>query len=447
RGHGRERKVRGRPRPIQRRRVDHRPPVPGQGPTGRRSRRQARPAADAGDRRERRRRSRAHRRRRGPRDAAPLMRIVAGLALLVLGGAALLGGVAEAHANYVRSTPASDARLVKPPTEVRVEFSEQPDPKGSELAVLDVAGKRVDKGDLAPSGDPNGLRVSLQPIGEGGYLVSWTASSAVDGHTTTGAFAFAVGSAPLPALPDVGSAAAPPPSPLEVAGRALSYAGMALAAGLSAAMTATLVAHATAYGDPKDMLFDLVHIVAVSVWSGGIVALLWCILLRARVERPETARRLGRTVWRFSLTALVAVALLVTTGILQSLSRLVLIEDLYETPYGIALAVKIALLVVALALGALNLLVWGPRLRAGRAAKAGLVRGTIGETVLLGAVFVAASFLTAFAPPAQVSAAAYDQTHHVQDLRLEMLVASGQPGRNRYVLRVHRGLAPVPSAE
>ena len=481
------------------------------------------------------------------------MRIVARLALLVLGGAALLGGVAEAHANYVRSTPASDARLVKPPTEVRVEFSEQPDPKGSELAVLDVAGKRVDKGDLAPSGDPNGLRVSLQPIGEGGYLVSWTASSAVDGHTTKGAFAFAVGSAPLPALPDVGSAAAPPPSPLEVAGRALSYAGIALglgtaffvlfvhphappearrerellmlagllvvagsaalvleqgaklpprlgallgmravagvalaisaavprlarmrpatalagggvmtiapfatdrprrivalAAGLSAAMTATLVAHATAYGDPKDMLFDLVHVVAVSVWSGGIVALLWCILLGARVERPETARRLGRTVWRFSLTALVAVALLVTTGILQSLSRLVLIEDLYETPYGIALAVKIALLVVALALGALNLLVWGPRLRAGRAAKAGLVRGTIGETVLLGAVFVAASFLTAFAPPAQVSAAAYDQTHHVQDLRLEMLVASGQPGRNRYVLRVHRGLAPVQSAE
>src|SRR5207245_10151462 len=76
----------------------------------------------------------------------------------------------------------------------------------------------------------------------------------------------------------------------------------------------------------------------------------------------------------------------------------------------------------------------------------GLVRGTIGETVLLGAVFVAASFLTAFAPPAQVSAAAYDQTHHVQDLRLEMLVASAQPGRNRYVLRVHRGLAPLPTA-
>src|SRR5207245_11400107 len=181
---------------------------------------QARRASDARDRRHRRGRPRAPGVRGGSRAAAHLVRLFTALALLVLGGAVLLGGVADAHANYVRSNPASDARLVKAPTEVRVEFSEQPDPKGSELAVLDVAGKRVDKNDLAPSGDPNGLRVSLQPIGEGGYLVSWTASSAVDGHTTKGAFAFAVGSAPLPALPDVGSAAAPPPSPLEVAGRA-----------------------------------------------------------------------------------------------------------------------------------------------------------------------------------------------------------------------------------
>jgi hypothetical protein len=75
------------------------------------------------------------------------------------------------------------------------------------------------------------------------------------------------------------------------------------------------------------------------------------------------------------------------------------------------------------------------------------VRGTIGETALLSVVLVAASFLTAFAPPAQVSAAAYDETHHVADLRLELLVASSLPGRNRYVLRVHKGLAPVTGAE
>jgi len=36
--------------------------------------------------------------------------------------------LASAHANYVRSNPAADARLVKPPTEVRIAFSEPPSP-------------------------------------------------------------------------------------------------------------------------------------------------------------------------------------------------------------------------------------------------------------------------------------------------------------------------------
>jgi uncharacterized membrane protein len=218
---------------------------------------------------------------------------------------------------------------------------------------------------------------------------------------------------------------------------------IALAAGIAAAMTATLVSHATALGNLKSMALDFVHVLSVSVWTGGVVALLWCALLVARDQTAEEARALGATVWRFSVTALVAVALLITAGVLQALDRLVLVNDLYETPYGIALAVKIVLVVVALAIGAFNLLRWGPRLRAGGRARIALVRDTLAETALFVVIFIAASFLTAYAPPAQPSAAAYDQTQHVSGLRLEMLVASGGPGRNTYALRVHQALAPV----
>ena len=126
------------------------------------------------------------------------MRPLAVIATCVLGGVVLLGGTATAHANYVRSNPASDARLVKPPTEVRIEFSEPPDPKGSEIQVLDTNGMRHDKRDVGPSGDPNGLRVSLEPIPDGGFTVAWTTTSAVDGHTTKGSFAFAIGNGTLP---------------------------------------------------------------------------------------------------------------------------------------------------------------------------------------------------------------------------------------------------------
>ena len=479
------------------------------------------------------------------------MRRLAVIVACVLSGAVLVGGAAEGHANYVRSNPNADARLVKPPPEVRIEFSEPPDPKGSDIQVLDTGGKRHDKEDVGPSGDPNGLRVSLEPLVDGGYVVAWTTTSAVDGHTTKGSFAFVVGNGPLPTPPPVPEAA-PPPSALEIAGRALSYAGIALglgtaffvlfvagastdarreslllglagtlivagslalivdqgaklpprlgvmlavrafagvvlaavsvtprlalmrpvgalagggvmtigpfatfrprrmialAAGIAAAMTATLVSHATALASLKSMALDFVHVLSVSVWTGGVVALLWCVLLARRDKTAEDARALGATAWRFSVTAMIATALLITAGVLQAFDRLVLINDLYETPYGIALAVKIALVLVALAIGALNLLRWGPRLRAGLRARAALIRDTVAETGIFIVIIVAASFLTAFAPPAQPSAAAYDQTQHVSGLRLEMLVASAGAGRNTYVLRVHQGLAPVTGAE
>jgi uncharacterized membrane protein len=222
---------------------------------------------------------------------------------------------------------------------------------------------------------------------------------------------------------------------------------IALAAGIAAAMTATLVSHATALGSLGSMALDFVHVLAVSVWTGGVVALLWCVLLAWRDETAEDARALGATVWRFSVTAMIATALLITAGVLQAFNRLVLIDDLYETPYGVALAVKIVLVLVALAIGALNLLRWGPRLRAGIRARTALVRDTMAETGIFIVIIVAASVLTALAPPAQPSASAYDQTQHVSGLRLEMLVASGGAGRNTYVLRVHQGLAPVTGAE
>jgi copper transport protein len=456
----------------------------------------------------------------------PLAALVAASVLI------LMGGAAAAHANYVKSNPAADARLTKPPTEVRVTFSETPDARGSDIAVLDVNGLRLDKRDVAlVSDEPNTLRVSLGAIGDGGYLVSWTTLSAVDGHETRGAFAFAI-NAPLPQFTKDFAPSAPPPSALEIAGRALSYAGMALLTGLAfftmfirvpadeserarerrlvilggaalvaggallivnqganipqrllvllglrtlagiaalaslavpgrllpadarretfafcglvAGLTATLVSHAAASGDLRYVALDYLHVIAISVWLGGVAAFSYVAMPSARADDP---RQLGRTVWRFSLTALVAVAVIVTTGALQSLSRLVLVEDLVETPYGIALLAKVVLLVGLLGLGALNLLVWGPRMRRGLAASAQFWRGLIGETALFAGVLVAAAFLTAFAPPAQASGAAFDETKHVSGIRIELLTASTLPGRNRFVVRVQQGLAPIGGAE
>jgi hypothetical protein len=69
------------------------------------------------------------------------------------------------------------------------------------------------------------------------------------------------------------------------------------------------------------------------------------------------------------------------------------------------------------------------------------------EAGLLAGVVVAAGVLTALAPPAQSTGAAFDQTQHVGPYRVELVVPSASPGRNRFVLRVHQGLTPVTHAE
>jgi len=120
----------------------------------------------------------------------------------------------------------------------------------------------------------------------------------------------------------------------------------------------------------------------------------------------------------------------------------VLIQDLWETPYGLALLAKGVLLVIVLAIAAFNLLRYGPH-----GDRRELMRGTAIETALLACVFVAAGILTALAPPAQPSGAAFDQTQHVGDYRIELVVPTSIPGRNRFVLRVHQGLAPVTNVE
>ncbi|HTJ61369.1 MAG TPA: FixH family protein, partial [Candidatus Saccharimonadales bacterium] len=391
-----------------------------------------------------------------------------------------------------------------------------------DIQVLDEKGTRWDLGNTTGSDEQNGLKVGLKPIGDGGYTVAWTTVSAVDGHETKGSFAFVVGNGPLPALPDVPNAS-PPPSALELGGRALSYAGIALAigtalfglivhaaadaaeerrerqllglaaglvvvgsaaliasqgdripprlelflglrllaglligaalvpalgpvmrrrvalaCGIGAGLTATLVSHATALGDYKDMTLDLIHVLAISAWSGGVLAFLWIHLLTARTDRAT----LARTTWRFSLVAVTSVLVLVTAGVLQALDRLVLIQDLVETPYGLALLAKGLLLVIVLAIAAFNLLRYGPH-----GDRRALIRGTVVETVLLAGVFVAAGVLTALAPPAQPTGAAFDQTQHVSAYRVELVVPTSTPGRNRFVLRVHDGLQPVTNAE
>lgn len=164
-----------------------------------------------------------------------------------------------------------------------------------------------------------------------------------------------------------------------------------VAAGLL--MTLTLQSHAAAEGGFLPLAADWLHVVAASVWMGGLLGFP-ILLARPLLTVPVEARAklLGRTVRRFSKVATGAVIALLVTGSYAILLHVPSPSALADTAYGNALTVKLGLLVLLLVAGAVNLVSRG--------------RGPFGRVVRLElalavCVFVVTGFLTTL-PPADV---------------------------------------------
>jgi putative copper export protein len=137
-------------------------------------------------------------------------------------------------------------------------------------------------------------------------------------------------------------------------------------------------------------LADWLHLVAASVWVGGLVALAFLVWPSA----PNLRRRafLG-----FSRLAVWLVATMVLAGAYLALVRLPALSDLWQTGYGQMLSLKLAIVGLALSWGAVHHLFVVPRLEAGSDPR---VRPSlVGETAVAVAVLFAAAALTNAAPP------------------------------------------------
>nr|WP_203730791.1 copper resistance protein CopC [Streptomyces sp. SID12501] len=120
----------------------------------------------------------------------------------------------------------------------------------------------------------------------------------------------------------------------------LGIGGGVVAIGLAA--TWALAEHASTGLQPDiAMPVDVLHLIAVAVWLGGLSALL-VALFRAPADAPIE----GSAVRRFSRVAFGSVLALVATGIYQSWRQLGSWSALTDTSYGQLLLVKIGLVVV-----------------------------------------------------------------------------------------------------
>jgi copper transport protein len=165
---------------------------------------------------------------------------------------------------------------------------------------------------------------------------------------------------------------------------------VALVASAILLFTLTQQSHAAAEGGFLPFAADWLHVVAASLWMGGLLGFPILLFGPLRVMSTEArVKLLTRVVPRFSKMATIAVMILILTGLVAALLHVPNLAALIDTSYGLALSVKLGVLVWLLALGAQNL-----RLR-GRGPFGALIRM---ELVLAIGIFVATGFLTSLPP-------------------------------------------------
>jgi copper transport protein len=166
--------------------------------------------------------------------------------------------------------------------------------------------------------------------------------------------------------------------------------------------------------DPIAVLFpvDVAHVAAMSVWLGGLAALVALVpAATRRLEPADRSKLLAAVLIRFSPVALVAVAVLAITGTVQAVLHLTSFGQLTSTGFGRAVLIKALLLVALIALGALNRQRTLPGLRAIATTGAGpggvgtvLKRTLRAEVALIVTVLATTGALVGYAPPASLSA-------------------------------------------
>jgi copper transport protein len=450
----------------------------------------------------------------------------------------VLAGPASAHADLVRSDPANGATLGTAPTDLHLTFSETPDASLSAVDLLDAGGAKQPVGAPSPDGTDSLIVPIDGTLADGVYTVAWRVVSSDDGHVTSGAFTFGVGTTPTePAAGPTTTASGP--SPLGVASKALLYAGAmlllaiaavgigvfhdaprarrwlgvvagalaavgalgflvaqqraigvsmttyldstagrdpvwtaiialaalafalaawrssrgwpAVAAGVLAAGVLALRAHgghAAASATPVlAELLQWLHMLAAACWAGGLL-LLVLVVAEHRADPPLDAAR------RYSAMAVASIAVVVGSGLVRAVAELGGLNSVtaaWDTSYGRALVIKVALVIGIVTLGAWNRLRGVDRLASDARP---LRRVAATELVAIAGVLVLTATLTSLAPPVGAATAptagASDAvvltgSDFATTVTVSLTVTPGQPGANLYRATVWTYATQTPS--
>jgi copper transport protein len=227
---------------------------------------------------------------------------------------------------------------------------------------------------------------------------------------------------------------------------------LALAGALGAAAACLLVPGLAGHAgqtSPRglSLAFDWFHLVAGSVWVGGLIGL---VVLAATLPAARRVAALVVCVPRFSNVAFVSVLVLIGAGTGSAVQQMPTLASFWQTSYGKSLLVKIALLAAALLLAAVNLLRNVPRFKAfgtrpelGAPAASLLRRLVGGEALLVSGAVLAAAVLSSLPPPSKALASIGGAKAHVGPGLVDKVVSENG---YRLAIRVSPNRAAVPNS-
>lgn len=232
-------------------------------------------------------------------------------------------------------------------------------------------------------------------------------------------------------------------------GREWQIVALVLAAGVL--FTLSLTSHGAAITEIRTaaVFSDYLHLLAASVWVGGIfyLALVVPPVMKSQRQRNSTQGVNAQAsvfcpethvtaIGRFSMLAMLSVGTLLITGLFSSWAQVTVLPAL-ATPYGVALLTKLSLIVPLLILGAVNRLRVRLRLPHDRAALQLLHKTVTAEAVMAALVLLSVATLVNLEPARQVASRQapvgspiLSFHENVNNLRITLQVAPGRVGSN-----------------
>jgi copper transport protein len=160
-----------------------------------------------------------------------------------------------------------------------------------------------------------------------------------------------------------------------------------------------------------NLVVDDLHLIAAAAWVGGLATLLVAGFASTKgLADHDAVRTLGLVVTRFSNMAMIAVAVIVATGIYRGWEEVGAFRALTDATYGWVFLTKLAVFLPLIALGAVNNRWTKPRVRKAMqqstptAAPLNALRRLVAVEVVLAAIVLAVTALLVNLAPARIEA-------------------------------------------